>query len=103
MLRLLVAGALLLSACAPVSKQVEPKKKYGDSIIVARNMCAQDRTVQHSKDREGQRMYCGLEETTGSHFSQCVCRAEEVQTLERDDAQEYLRKAHLAKQNLKGD
>jgi hypothetical protein len=100
MLRFL-AGALLLCACAPVSKQTEPKRRYSDSIVVARDACIEDRMIKH-RNPDGPTMYCGFEETVGSHVSRCICTTEDGSPADRSEAQQFLRDAVQMKQELKG-
>ena len=92
MSRRLPLAALLLLGCAQAKIQ-ESNKKWADGVVVASSMCARDRTVQHSNDREGQRIWCGFEEMLGSHIPKCVCRDEMRFDEERALAQEYQRQA----------
>jgi hypothetical protein len=94
MLRSFMMPILLLPmlACAQ-AKVAESNKKWANGLVVAANMCAGDRSVQHTKDIEGQRVYCGFEELVGSHVPKCVCRDEMQAPDERADAQEYIRQA----------
>jgi hypothetical protein len=87
---LLLAVALAVLACT--REQVrQSNKKWSDGLVVARNMCASDGSVQHTKDPQGQRIYCGLEEILGSHIPKCVCRDEMQMRDQREEAKQYLR------------
>jgi hypothetical protein len=92
---------LPLLACSQ-AKVRESNKKWGDGMVVAANMCAGDRSSQHTKDPEGQRVYCGFEEVVGSHIPKCVCRDEMKSPDDRAEAQQYLREAAQARQLVHG-
>ena len=83
---------LLVLACAQ-AKVRESNSKWADGMVVATNMCARDRSVQHTADPEGRRVYCSLEEVAGSHFPKCVCRDEMQSADQRAEAVQYLREA----------
>ena len=69
MLRPLTIPILLLLALACAEARIrESNKKWGNGVVVASNMCAGDRSAQHTADPEGQRVYCGFEELVGSHI-----------------------------------
>jgi hypothetical protein len=97
------ASVLLLTACATVAEREATNKQWSQGgVIVATNMCAQDRSAQHSKDPEGQRAYCALETPLGTHVPKCVCRDENKSVTEREAAQQFLRDEAAARQNIKG-
>ena len=81
---------LPMLACAQ-AKVRESNKKWADGVVVASNMCSGDRSAQHTKDPEGQRIYCGFEELVGTHIPKCVCRDEMLTPEQRAEAQDYLR------------
>jgi len=87
-------GGRQVLACAQ-AKVRESNKKWADGMVVASNMCAGDRSVHHTADPEGQRVYCSFEELVGSHIPKCVCRDEMQTPEERTEAQQYLRNAEL--------
>jgi hypothetical protein len=92
----------LAIACAQVKASAEQSnKKWGDGVIVANNMCAKDRSTQHSNDAAGQRVHCALEEMLGSHIPKCVCRDEMRTSEDRAEAVQYLREAESARQLVK--
>ena len=94
MLRLLMLEILLLPVLACSQAKIrESNKKWSDGLIVATNLCAHDGTVHASKDPEGQRIYCGLEELVGSHIPKCVCRDEAEIADRRNESQQYFREA----------
>jgi len=104
MLRPLTIPILLLLALACAEARIrESNKKWGNGVVVASNMCAGDRSAQHTADPEGQRVYCGFEELVGSHIPKCVCRDEMRTPEDRAVAQQYLREAQQARQLVKGD
>jgi hypothetical protein len=103
----LAATILTLTACAsaPAAKKLPAAsvKQWTDGIIVARNFCRHDRTVQYDPEQqEGQRAYCAFEEPTGSNISSCVCRHEMTAAQDRDQAQQFMRDAEQQKQNIRG-
>ena len=99
-LSILISFAL---ACAQVkTSAAESNKKWADGVIVANNMCAKDRSSQHTNDKEGQRVYCALEEVLGSHIPKCVCRDEMRSAEDRAQAVDYMRNSEEARQLLKG-
>jgi hypothetical protein len=101
--RIFVAvSVLLLTACATVAEREATNKRWSEGVIVATNMCTQDRSVQHSKDPEGQRAYCGFEVPLGTHVPKCVCRDEKQSVEERDAVEQFMRNEAQARQNLKG-
>jgi hypothetical protein len=87
----------LLLACAQAQVH-ESNKKWANGIIVASNLCAGDRSAQHTTDPAGQRVYCAFEELIGSHIPKCVCRDEMRFREERAEAQEWMREASNARQ-----
>ena len=97
---------LLLScalACAQVrASAAQSNKKFADGVIVANNMCAKDHSMQHTNDKEGERVYCALEEVLGSHIPKCVCRDEMRSAEDRAKAVDYMRQSEEARQLLKG-
>ena len=98
MLRIVVAfSVLLLTACATVAEREASKKQWSDGVIVALNMCAQDHSLQHSTDQEGQRACCG-ETPVGTHVPKCVCHDEGQSALDREQAQRYMRDSQEAHQ-----
>ena len=97
-LSILVSFAL---ACAQVKTSApESNKKWADGVIVANNMCAKGRSSQHTNDKQGERVYCALEEVVGSHIPKCVCRDEMRSAEDRAQAVEYMRNS--GEQLLKG-
>ena len=48
------------------------------------------------------RVYCALEEITGSHIPKCVCRDEMRGVEDRAEAVQYLREAQQARQLIHG-
>ena len=76
--------------------------RWSDGVVVANNMCARDRSTQHTNDPEGQRANCTLEEVLGSHFQKCVCRDERQAAQEREDAQQYMLEASQSRQQVHG-
>ena len=102
MTRRLMIPILLLSLFACAQAQVrDSNKKWADGVVVASNMCAKDRSTQHSNDKEGQRVYCALEEMLGSHIPKCVCRDEMRSAEDRAQAVDYMRNSEEARQLLK--
>jgi hypothetical protein len=99
----LVMLIMLLSVLACTQAQVrDSNKKWADGVVVASNMCAKNRSAQHSNDPEGQRVYCALEETLGSHIPKCVCRDEMRSAEDRAATVQYLREAEQSRQLLHG-
>jgi len=94
MSRPLNLAILLISTLGCSATQVrDSNDKWADGVVVANNMCAQNRSVQHSNDRTGKRAWCQLEELVGSHLPKCVCRDEQNDDRIRNEAQQYLREA----------
>jgi hypothetical protein len=97
------ASVLLLTACATVAERDATNKQWSaGGVVVASNMCAQDHSVQHSNDPEGQRAYCAFETPLGTHVPKCVCRDENKSMAEREAAQQFMRDEAAARQNIKG-
>lgn len=92
---------MVVTGCAAVQAR-DSNKKWSDGVVVAQNMCASDGSVQHTKDPEGKRVFCGLEELVGTHLPKCICRDEAQAADQRDEAQQYLRDADRARQLLGG-
>ena len=92
MQRSLSMAILLLPLLACTRAQVkESNSKWANGLVVANKMCATDGSVQHTKDPEGMRIYCGFEELVGSHIPKCICRDESDIAYRREEAQQYLR------------
>jgi redox-regulated HSP33 family molecular chaperone len=83
---------VLLTACVH-EKQANKKQDWSEGVVVAMNMCAKDGSVQHTKDAQGKRAYCGQELLVGSHMPKCVCRYEEQSAQQREESQQYMRDA----------
>jgi hypothetical protein len=99
----LAASVLMLTACATVAEREATNKQWSEGgVVVATNMCSQDRSVQHSKDPEGQRAYCGFEVPLGTHLPKCVCRDEKKSMGEREAVQQFMRDEAAARQNIRG-
>ena len=92
---------LPLLACAP-AKVKQSNNKWENGLVVASNMCARDGSVQHTKDPEGQRIYCGFEELIGSHIPKCVCYDEQESAQRRAESQQYFREAEQSRQLVHG-
>ncbi len=103
MLRLSRMCVLLLPLLACTKAQVkQSNSKWTDGLVVANNMCAKDGSVQHTKDPEGQRIYCGFEELVGTHIPKCICYDEQESAERRAEAQQYLREAEQSRQLVHG-
>jgi hypothetical protein len=92
---------VLLTACVH-EKQANKKQDWSEGVVVAMNMCAKDGSVQHTKDPEGHRAYCGQETLVGSHVPKCICRYEEKAGQQRDESQQYLRDAAHSRELIRG-
>ena len=95
-------SVLLLTACVTVAEREASKKQWPEGVIVALNMCAQNGSFQHSKDPEGERVYCSREILVGTHIPTCVCRDEKQVVEERRESQQFMRNAAVTRDNRPG-
>ena len=74
--RALVAMAALTAAvgCAnPKRQDVRKEMMAMGPVILPNEMCAEHGVVSASKDKDGERMICELQNQLGSHIPRCVC------------------------------
>jgi hypothetical protein len=87
--RTLAAAALVLAAGC--HQAVHKDAMAMGPVILPNSMCALHGTVAMSKDKEGERMVCELQEQIGTHIPRCVCWDEGYTERERELALEMLR------------
>jgi len=101
--RLKIPILLLALACGCAKKEVRQSNgTWSQGMVMKKDLCSKDRSVQHTNDAPGQRVNCGLEEIVGTHMLECVCRDEAQAAQERAAAQQYMREAAEARQLLMG-
>jgi hypothetical protein len=90
---------LLALSCACAKSQVrDSNKTWAQALVMRKDLCTKDRSVQHTDDAPGKRIHCGLEEIIGTHILRCVCRDEAQAAQERAAAQQYMLEAAQARQ-----
>lgn len=67
---LAVAGLVVAVGC---QSRVRKDQMVMGPVILPNGMCAQHGTVSMSKDKDGERMLCELQEQIGTHLPRCVC------------------------------
>ena len=101
MLRALTIAVLALSTLACSAAKVrDSNDRWSDGVVVANNLCARDQSAQQTNDRGGKR--CQMEELVGSHLPKCVCRNEQNDDRNRNEAQQRLREADQSGQAIQG-
>jgi hypothetical protein len=83
-----VAGLILAIGCRQIA--VRKEMLAMGPVILPNGMCAMHGTVAMSKDKEGERMLCELQEQLGTHIPRCVCWDEGYTERDRQLASETL-------------
>jgi hypothetical protein len=86
---LAVAAILVAVGCSRFG--VRKEMMAMGPVILPSQMCAVHGTVSMSKDKEGERMLCEMQEQLGTHISRCVCVDEGFSDRERELAMEQMR------------
>jgi hypothetical protein len=89
---------LILSFACAKSQVRQSNNTWLQGMVMKKELCSKNRSVEHTNDAPGKRIHCGLEEIIGTHILKCVCRDEAQAAQERAAAQQYMLEAAQARQ-----